>query len=85
MKKLKLDLDELKVASFETDSLKKKTGGTVYGNVTWTEVPVNCTYETCWVQSCFDSCIQSCAFECHGTAGCPTNLDCTTVGCKTIP
>ena len=54
MKKLKLDIDELKVESFATIKEKNKKQGTVYGNVTYTLLPPsNCGLEnTCLTDAC---------------------------------
>lgn len=67
MKKLKLNLDDLKIESFETNNKKFPKGtaigqGTLYPSC----VPTQCTYETVDLESCN-------GFTCDNTCGCPPN------------
>ena len=52
MKKLKLDLENLKVESFETVNEKDKKKGTVYGNLPQTEPYTLCRTATCLTDGC---------------------------------
>ena len=72
MKKLKLDLDELKIESFETNTAKEKRHGTVHGNATYTADGTLC-YSYCHPSLCIDTC---------DGATCQTDIDiCYTIDC----
>ena len=45
MKKLKLNLDDLKVESFETNEKEKENKGSAFANVTWTQIDDFCSME----------------------------------------
>ena len=62
MKKLKLDLKNLKIYSFDTESTLKKNAGTVNGNGPETN------YTTCCADTLYD-------YTCDGWTRCP-NLPC---------
>ncbi len=73
MKKLKLNLDELKVESFKTSSEKEENKGTVQGNLPWTETCEGAP--TCELQNtCWYTCARVTG-PCYGTCyiGCPYN------------
>ena len=75
MKKLKLDLENLKIDSFETSSLEQKKQGTVYGNRPPTEAPTNCDGPTCYGN---DTCNISCNYPtCPGNLCVPSHDTCT--------
>jgi len=64
MSKLKLNLNDLKIESFETSNVQKKQG-TVNGELPWTEMyETNCVYNTCVGNTCDISC---------GIPTCPDN------------
>ena len=78
MKKLKLDLENLKVESFETVNDKSKKQGTVYGNVTQTQLPSNCSEPSCVSGPCASSC------ETDGCLTCYTEFcGCSGTTCET--
>lgn len=73
MKKLKLNLDELKVESFETVKNNTSIGGTVHAQATETQGPVETCYDFCITQAqtcdhtCWASCLTNCGDSCMGT------------------
>lgn len=83
MKKLKLDLDQLKVQSFQTTQEQKKVQGTVYGQSVLT---CDCTQgeDTCAAscQSCEQTCIE-CAYTVYFTCltACGETCQAPTCGC----
>ncbi|HWK89333.1 MAG TPA: hypothetical protein VNP72_05035 [Longimicrobium sp.] len=74
MRKLRLRLDELEIASFDTTEAPEGAG-TVVGQEAWTEDPT-CQY-TCQVTFCSD---ETCGFctgphqTCYHTCGCPYSV-----------
>jgi hypothetical protein len=68
MKKLKLDLDDLRVDSFDTTpAAAAGERGTVHGQYPETYRGCNTDEETC--DSCFGSCGDTCGYSCNGTCG----------------
>ena len=74
MKKLKLDLNDLKVESFVT-SKEKKTQGTILGFNTASSPDPQCTCgEVCYTDpkidpSCVNTCAATCPYTCDNTCG----------------
>ncbi len=66
MKKLKLNLDELKVESFETDSSLGSKKGTIYGNSDSTAALNGCTVVPCSGQTFCGG------WDCTALGVCPT-------------
>ena len=85
MKKLKLNLDEIKVESFETSS-HSFTQGTILAQGAETEGAVDTCYEYCLTQaqtcdpSCGPSCNTACGQSCIGT--CPATCGVTCATCE---
>lgn len=84
MKKLKLDLDQLTVDSFDTLSANSTGRGTVKALITEIPCPIewNPTYApTCAAScascaSCQYSCDNTCGSSCYGSCStCPTNCE----------
>ena len=74
MKKLKLNLDEIKVESFETNTIKSMVEGTVHGNVSGknpAETCLTCAY-TCEGVTCVYTCANTCPNTCGYTCDDPT-------------
>ncbi len=83
MKKLKLNLDDLKVESFETTPEQPKPKGTVVGNAEPTELqpcdysenPTDClcvTYAATCPNTCYNTCASTCSTcgsTCEQTCG----------------
>ncbi len=70
MKKLKLNLKDLKVESFETADEVREKKGTIHGNLPWTETcdGPTCNNDTCWGTCpmnthCVPTCRQTCPIE----------------------
>jgi hypothetical protein len=91
MRKLRLDLDDLSVESFETTPLPRTENGTVFGQEQCT-CYTQCTCPGC--PTCDASCNGTCAYTCEGTCaytcagdtcglGCPLSYDgvCNTYFC----
>ncbi len=72
MKKLKLNLDEIKVESFETNT-QSLTQGTIHALGAETEGPVDTCYDFCITQA--QTCDYTCWATCTGTVyvSCPHN------------
>ncbi len=70
MKKLKLDLKDLKVESFEAVTLRNIKKGTVAANAPLTEGCPPTDGQTC-PNTCYNTCANTCANTCGGT--CPNN------------
>ncbi|HEU0055408.1 MAG TPA: hypothetical protein VFQ39_19610 [Longimicrobium sp.] len=65
MKKLSLQMDELRVESFSTGKGESQKG-TVQGN----SASVGCTdYYSCWADTCGASCYNTCGESHHRTCG----------------
>ncbi|MGD8778115.1 MAG: hypothetical protein PVH88_04050 [Ignavibacteria bacterium] len=74
MKKLKLNMEDLKIESFETSS-KIKRQGTAFGHLPPTEAPTNCEGPTCYGG---DTCEVSCNYPTCPEWHCdPSNDTCT--------
>jgi len=82
MKKLKLNLDEIKVESFITNSRSKNENGTIFGNAT-----INCTHPI-FSPSCgvYNTCQAYCEQQTVGGAD-TYHLTCETdlTGCDSLP
>ena len=79
MKKLKLNLDDLRVESFDTSSMVNLPNGTVHGQVftetcaTWED---SCSPTGAFAETCWDTCTGDATADlCGGTPGC-TNDTC---------
>ena len=84
MKKLKLDLDDLKVESFETTPETGNPRGTVvgYGDTFGrceTFDLITC-FEPCETSTCGHTCARTCNNTCGSTCGC-TDTDTSWIGC----
>ncbi|MGD8778127.1 MAG: hypothetical protein PVH88_04120 [Ignavibacteria bacterium] len=67
MKKLKLNLEDLRVESFELNSGKEVKKGTIHGNEEATVGGDTCD-ESCVFGTCYVSCDVTCdQFTCHNT------------------
>lgn len=69
MKKRKLNLEEIKVESFSTQSERKKSKGTIFGNDYPTALDCiskqpGCESHTDDEATCLDSCFVDCSAEC---------------------
>jgi len=84
MEKLKLNLDELKVESFELLPQQSNQQGTVYGQVPQTQAPAatcsqscNETCNTCNGNTCLGSCVNTCGATCAATCAESCAATCT--------
>ncbi len=88
MKKLKLDLNDLKVESFETNPHFVKRQGTVQGFKTETantcDEACQATLDSCIVTNCGSTCGATCDATCPATCG-DTCDNITCVGCPIDP
>jgi hypothetical protein len=78
MRKLKLELTELEVTSFDTDAVRTSRTGTVAGLAAGTSPNPSCDAschggETCEYYSCYASCLDSCGAMCLSAPA--TNCD----------
>lgn len=70
MRKLKLELTELEVTSFDTDAVRTQRPGTVAGQEA---TNTYCNGDTCdWI-TCAESCLDSCGAMCY--SGPATNCE----------
>lgn len=91
MKKLRLELDELRVDTFATTPMAGDEKGTVHGHVTWTceTLPFEDTDTTCppptaratCANSCYGSCYGSCNASCQGSC----YITCPGANCPFVP
>jgi hypothetical protein len=76
MKKMKLNLEQLAVDSFDTSTALEKRG-TVFGEQC--TCPTNCTCPGC--PTCYESCNGTCGDSCHGTCAGQWSCDPTCDSC----
>ncbi len=89
MKKLTLNLEELKVVSFSTSKLEKNSKGTVRGNnishcnppvcdsdVTYPPIECNLTALVSCNGTCYNTCNATCEESCNGTCYNTCNATC---------
>ncbi len=76
MKKLKLNLEDLKVESFETTNSPKKTKGTIVGYVTETDLKPVCGNTNIECPTNYNTCYNSC--------GCTLPPICDTADCTMV-
>lgn len=71
MKKLKLNLEDLKIESFQTDSISKKSKGTIKGFITNTDP--RCNTECAGGNTCQNTCYNTCGwgYTCEQWTNCP--------------
>jgi hypothetical protein len=85
MKKLRLDLNDLKVESFVTTPDQGPPQGTVFGQDTRTQSCDSSCTDTCWEHTCGNTCGESCGGTCdtgcgsgHATCDCGLTPNCLT-------
>jgi hypothetical protein len=69
MKKLRLNLDQLAVETFDVTFTAAQTGGTVRGHVSW-PAPATCVNTDCEQNTCAETCRtcpDTCFYSCGGT------------------
>lgn len=76
MRKLKLDLDSLRVDSFETNDEEKVPRGTVRGHVDYTNPIVCDTAVDCSFNTCLSNCFTECAVTCYQTCEFTCEMSC---------
>jgi hypothetical protein len=76
MKKMKLNLEQLAVDSFDTSAAPEKRG-TVFGEQC--TCPTNCTCPGC--PTCYESCNGTCGDSCYGTCAGQWSCDPTCDSC----
>ncbi|HEX8692467.1 MAG TPA: hypothetical protein VF746_08620 [Longimicrobium sp.] len=76
MRKLKLDVEELKVDSFEVAEDEKAPRGTVRGHAQYTDYRVCDTAVDCSWNSCPSNCVSACAVTCYDTCEATCEMSC---------